>query len=69
MTVITIKLEDPSVHVSVEVAQGFPHGTEDFDTMVRRTNPATAVNGAYFSRQALSPSVTLSSTVRFYTRA
>ncbi|GAC1499322.1 MAG: hypothetical protein NVS1B14_02750 [Vulcanimicrobiaceae bacterium] len=55
VTVIRVNLNNPAVHVSVEVAQGFPHAAEDFTEMVRRKKPAIAVNGAYFSRDTLSP--------------
>ncbi|GAC1394125.1 MAG: hypothetical protein NVSMB31_14220 [Vulcanimicrobiaceae bacterium] len=55
VTVVTIDLRNPSVHVSVEVADGFPHASQDFSEMVARVHPLLAVNGAYFSRDTLAP--------------
>ncbi|GAC1390990.1 MAG: hypothetical protein NVSMB31_08160 [Vulcanimicrobiaceae bacterium] len=55
VAVVTIDLRDPRVHVAVEVADGFPHGAQDFGAMVARSNPVVAINGAYFSRDTLSP--------------
>lgn len=53
--VIQVNLADPRVHVSVQTARGCPGGAEPFSTLVSRSRPAIAINGAYFSKETLKP--------------
>ncbi len=53
--VIRVNLADPRVRISVQVARGCPNGAEEFETMVARSKPVIAVNGAYFSKDSLKP--------------
>jgi exopolysaccharide biosynthesis protein len=53
--VIQVNLADPRVHVSVQTASGCPSGAEPFSTLVARSHPTIAVNGAYFSKGTLKP--------------
>lgn len=45
--VIRINLNDPRVHVNLQVAKGLPYGTEEFSTFIARSKPTIAINGAY----------------------
>lgn len=53
--IIETNLNDPRIRVGVVVAQAFPGGDEPFASMVKRTAPAAAVNGAYFAKDTLKP--------------
>lgn len=53
--VIEVNLMDPRVHVSVQVAAGMPRGSESLRTLLERTQPTIAVNGAYFCVTGLAP--------------
>jgi len=53
--VITVDMTDPRVRVDLILAQGFPGGDESFASMLSRTRPVAAINGAYFSKQTLLP--------------
>lgn len=52
---LDVDLADPRVRVSIQTARGFPHGSEDFRTLVARARPVVAINGAYFSKQTYAP--------------
>jgi len=47
--VIQADLADPSVKVSVELAQGFPGTDESFDSMIERSGAVAAIDGTFFS--------------------
>ena len=53
--VARINLADPRVHISAQVSHGCPGNWEDFETLVSRSRPTLAVNGAYFSKGSLKP--------------
>jgi len=54
VNVVTIDLNaDPEL--SIQVASGFPGTHEPFSSMVRKTRPAVAVTGTYFSTRSLYP--------------
>src|SRR5512142_1998488 len=53
--VISANLADPRVRVTVQLARGMPHGAEDMSTLVARTRPRAAINGAYASERTLAP--------------
>lgn len=53
--VITIDLTDQRVRVGVVLAEGFPGTDEPFASMIKRTTPVAAINGAYFSKETLKP--------------
>ncbi len=53
--VIDANLADPRVYVTVQMATGFPGGAEPFSTLIRRSQPTAAMNGAYFSKEGLTP--------------
>lgn len=53
--VVTIQAQDPRVRLGMLLAQGFPGTDEPFAAMIRRTRPAAAINGAYFSKTTLLP--------------
>jgi exopolysaccharide biosynthesis protein len=53
--VIRVNLADPRVRVSVQTANGCPSCAEPFSTLVARSRPAIAINGAYFSKETLKP--------------
>lgn len=53
--VIAVDLANPRVHVGVQVARGLPHGAESFSTLLARSRPTVAINGAYFSKSSLEP--------------
>src|SRR5207249_399702 len=48
-------LADPRVHVGVLAARGCPLAAEPFETLIARSHPTIAVNGAYFSKETLKP--------------
>lgn len=52
---IEVRAMDPRVRVSVVVAQGFPGGDEAFGSMLARTKPVAAINGAYFAKDTKYP--------------
>lgn len=52
---IDIDLADPRVHFGVELARGFPHGSEAFSSLVRRSRAVVAIDGAYFSKVDFRP--------------
>lgn len=54
-TVITADLSDPRVRVGVTVPNNFPGTDEPFSSMVKRSDPIAAVNGAYFAKDTLNP--------------
>jgi exopolysaccharide biosynthesis protein len=53
--VVEIRLDDPRVRIGVQVAKRFPGGDEEFGSMVSRSKPELAINGAYFSKESLLP--------------
>lgn len=53
--VIRVNLADSRVRVSVQTANGCPSSAEPFTTLVARSRPVIAVNGAYFSKETLKP--------------
>jgi len=53
--VIRVNLADPRVRVSVQTASGCPSGAEPFSTLLARSHPTIAINGAYFSKETLKP--------------
>lgn len=53
--IIEINLRDPRVRIGVITASGFPKSDETFDSMVHRTAPAVAINGAYFDKHTKRP--------------
>jgi exopolysaccharide biosynthesis protein len=52
---VEIDLADPRVHFGIELARGFPHGSESFQSMVARARPTIAIDGAYFSKTDFAP--------------
>ena len=53
--VVRVNLADPRVRISAQVSHGCPGNWEDFETLVSRSKPTFAVNGAYFSKSSLKP--------------
>lgn len=53
--VISVRLNDPRVKVSVEVANGFPTGDEPFDRIVKRSSVDIAITGTFFDTRSLRP--------------
>jgi tetratricopeptide (TPR) repeat protein len=53
--VVTVNMNDPQVKVTVEVAVGFPGSAEPLSAFIRRTQPAAAVTGTFFSKVSLLP--------------
>lgn len=53
--VIRVNLADPSVRITVQTSKGCPGSAESFDSMVARSRPTIAINGAYFSKSSLAP--------------
>jgi hypothetical protein len=53
--VITLNLNDPGVKVSVALARGQVGRFESFGGMLRRTRPAAALTGTFFSRRTAWP--------------
>lgn len=53
--VVRVNLVDPTVRVGAQVASGCPSSAESFDSLVARSKPELAVNGAYFSKDSLKP--------------
>jgi len=52
---ITVDLNHPSVKLTAQLASGFPGCAETFESMVKRSRPAAAVNGTYFCKKTLKP--------------
>lgn len=53
--VVVVNLNDQRTTFGVVTAKDFPGTDEPFLSMIRRTNPAVAINGAYFSKTTLLP--------------
>ena len=53
--VIRADLSSPRIKVGVILAAGFPGGDEDFASMIKRSSPAAAINGAYFDKFSKLP--------------
>lgn len=53
--IVRVQLADPRVRLAVQVSTGFPRQAESFASMVARSRPTVAVNGAYFSKADLKP--------------
>lgn len=53
--VVEVRLTDPRVRVGLIVAEGFPGTDESFGAMLRRAQPAAAINGTYFDKETLKP--------------
>ncbi|MFH0802737.1 MAG: phosphodiester glycosidase family protein [bacterium] len=54
VNVVTVDL-NAAPELSIQVASGFPGTHEPFSSMVRKTRPAVAVTGTYFSTRSLYP--------------
>lgn len=50
-----IRLDLDRVRLGVVVASGFPRGDETFASMIERSKPLAAINGAYFSTDTKKP--------------
>jgi hypothetical protein len=55
LTVVDADLTSPSVHVTVQLARGGIGTAEATSSMLARSKPVAAINGAYFSKTDLHP--------------
>jgi hypothetical protein len=53
--VISVRLTDPRVKVTVDVASGFPTGDEPFDRIIKRSSADIAITGTFFDTRSLRP--------------
>src|SRR5579862_2675052 len=53
--VVETDISDPRVDVGIITASNFPNGDEPFESMVQRSAPTVAVDGAYFDETTKYP--------------
>ncbi len=53
--VVTVDMNDPKVKVTVDLAVGFPGNAEPFAAFIRRSLPAAAITGTFFSKVSRLP--------------
>lgn len=55
LEIIRVDLKKKSNKVSIVLSKEFPKNSEPFEDMVKRYNPAAAINGTFFSKKTLKP--------------
>src|SRR5258707_420449 len=55
LRIVDADLGSPNVHVTAQIASDFPGNAEPFSTLIKRSKPTAAINGAYFSKDNLAP--------------
>lgn len=53
--VVTVNMNDSKVKVTVELPVGFPGSAEPFEAFIRRSLPAAAITGTFFSKVSRLP--------------
>jgi exopolysaccharide biosynthesis protein len=53
--IVRVDTRSANVRVGLILAQGFPGGDESFSSMIQRSRPTVAINGAYFSKETRLP--------------
>jgi len=52
---VKIDLNNKSISIDIETANGFPRGIESFSSMTKRLKPLAAINGTYFCTKTYIP--------------
>lgn len=53
--IVTADLRSPRIEIAVELADGFPHGSQPLESFIGDDPPLAGINGAFFCTKGLQP--------------